>query len=189
MKVINQITGEVITFTNTDTRNGFVFYDYQFDKKSPIEPKSIPFTLSNNSKVTLCNTIWDELKELPEWLDYTISDNYVDWASDLLDRNYRIYFTYKQIAKLTEIAPEFIARKDIEGTTLAHREFDSKGYYVYLTQFEAGDPWKLCYLFGEDFSSEFECNPTRTVDPIDFSPTAEQQALIDAMLANQNGGE
>ena len=94
---------------------------------------------------------------------------------------------------LNIVAPEFIARKDAEGTTLTYEKFDGIGYDIYVTNLDPGDPFGLCYKLGgitinqngtitNRLIDRFDTNPTKTVIPIDFNPTAAQQALIDAAI-------
>lgn len=185
MKIINNKTGVVLDLLHVDTRSKIFYAIHQEDLKSDETLKS--FTFANNPEVDelFVQVLYQYLVTLPEYVDFIPYFEYVNWEVDgeCENRPYRIYLTFEQSATLVEKAPQFIAKRSAEGSSMITKKFDSKGHYIYLSFFDKGDPWGLLYLFGSGFVNNFEKNPLMDdVPDIDFSPNEEQQAMIQAAM-------
>jgi hypothetical protein len=198
MTVVNQQTGERFNITAFDIRAGLVFVDYQTDRFSSIEKRSYVFNeLTNSTKIDILNLVWEDMKVSNEWSSCVKEVEFSDWPSysekegdERYLRKYRIYVNYAQIAKITVHAPGFIDK--VHNSTMIKELYDSKGYYIYATRLDSGDPFALVNFFGV---TTFDINPHLTdVEPIDFYPTEAQLAYIASLntapeIQPENGTE
>ena len=182
MKIINKQTEEIYDLQDINSVANLAFAEYFEDKRS--KGKAVSFIIPQSERFTnaLIDVLWNYLKTLPEWADYTLLSEFKDWPTEESDAecfnlNYRVYLSNEAISNIVSDVrfAGFVNKVYSPISTMRIRPFDGKGKYIYCSRFDDGD----AFILKTFFAAEFDLNPYKEgLEPINFNPTPEILALM-----------
>lgn len=182
MKIVNRKTGEILALKDINSVANLIFAEYFADKRADGKLQSFIVPENQDFKNALIEVLWNYLKTLPEWADYTLLSEFKDWPTEESDAecfnlNYRVYLSNEAISNIVSDVrfAGFVNKVYSPISTMRIRPFDGKGKYIYCSRFDDGD----AFILKTFFAAEFDLNPYKEgLEAINFEPTPEILALL-----------